>query len=89
LLNRYADYNHDDGQINYSHNQANYKGKLADHYIFWYDFLRDLEYQHRSIGVKDQWAAEIAEDMVKSYQVKLCTELGQEPLNDDQIDMAM
>jgi hypothetical protein len=44
LLNRYADYNHDDGNIEYTHNQANFKGKKVDCTIFWYSFLRDLEY---------------------------------------------
>ena len=31
--------------------------------------IQDISYQSRKIGVKDQWAARIAEDIVKSYQI--------------------
>jgi hypothetical protein len=44
LLNRYSDYNIDDGVIDYSYNKANFKGKEEKRSIFWYEFLSDLEY---------------------------------------------
>ena len=35
----------------------------------------DLGYQQRKIGIKDQWASKIAEDIVKGYQVYLIQNL--------------
>ena len=37
--------------------------------VYYYALVADISYQSRRIGLKDQWAAVIAEDIVKSYQI--------------------
>ena len=37
--------------------------------VHYYALVADISYQSRRIGLKDQWAAVIAEDIVKSYQI--------------------
>jgi hypothetical protein len=34
--------------------------------VYWYKFVIDLAYQHRNLGVLDQWAAIFAENLTKS-----------------------
>lgn len=37
--------------------------------VHYHALVADISYQSRRIGLKDQWAAVIAEDIIKAYQI--------------------
>lgn len=57
--------------------------------IHWYKFFTDLAYQHRNLGMKDQWAAVFAENVTKSLMRKHVTQNAKMPFRDDEIESLM
>ena len=48
-------------------------------------FVNDLAYQDRGLGVLDQWAAVVAEDIVKSFQVRLVMEGNRQAMHNNEV----
>jgi hypothetical protein len=53
--------------------------------VRYFQLIKDLGYMQRGIGLKDQWAAIIAEDITKAYQTYLTLENGEPPMVDEQV----
>ena len=53
-----------------------------DFTVRYFQLIQDLGYMQRGIGLKDQWAAIIAEDITKAYQIFLTIDNCQSPMDD-------